>query len=125
MRFDACVVMDMFPSGICLGPQELKCYNISRQKPTGEARIDERASLVVSFVIPAASHIPLPGQVDTGSGISILTFSTFNKLQYRLVPYLLPIELPCTPQTEKPLKRMEWWSVCASSWVATSCRPTS
>ena len=80
MRFDACVVMDMFPSGICLGPQELKCYNISRQEPTGEARIDERASLVVSFVIPAASHIPLPGQVDTGSGISILTFSTFNQI---------------------------------------------
>ena len=33
MRFDACVVMDMFPPGTCLGPQKLKCYNINRQEP--------------------------------------------------------------------------------------------
>ena len=64
MRFDAYVVMDMFPPGICLGSQELKCYNISRQEPTGEARIDERASLVVSFKIPEAAPIPLRGLVD-------------------------------------------------------------
>ena len=37
MRLYACVVMKMFPLGICLVPQELKCYNINRQEPTGEA----------------------------------------------------------------------------------------
>ena len=52
VKFEACVVVDVFPPGICLGPQELKCYNINHQEPTGEARIDERASLVVSFVVP-------------------------------------------------------------------------
>ena len=79
MRFDACVVMDMFPPGRCLGPQELKGYNISRQEPSGEARIDERASLVVSFVVQEAAPIPLRGLVDTGLGVSLLTFSAFNR----------------------------------------------
>ena len=59
MRFDACVVMDLFPPGICLGPQKLKCYNINRQEPTGEARKYERDSLVVSFIMPEAASIPL------------------------------------------------------------------
>ena len=72
MRFDACVVMDLFRPDICLGPQELKCYNINRQEPTGEARIDERASLVVSFRMPEAAPILLRGLVDTGSGLCIL-----------------------------------------------------
>ena len=48
MKFDASVVVDVFPQGVCLGPHELRCYSISKQEPTGEARIDERASLVVS-----------------------------------------------------------------------------
>ena len=47
VMFGACVVVDVFTPGICLGAQELKCYNINHRKPTGEARIDERASLVV------------------------------------------------------------------------------
>ena len=80
VKFEACVVVDVFPPGICLGPQELKCYNINHQEPTGEARIDERASLVVSFVVPHAAPIPLRGLVDTGSGVSILTFSAFNRV---------------------------------------------
>ena len=25
VKFEACVVVDVFPPGICLGPQELKC----------------------------------------------------------------------------------------------------
>ena len=75
VKFEARVVVDVFPPGICLGPQELKCYNINHQEPTGEARIDERASLVVAFVVPHAAPIPLRGLVDTGSGVSILTFS--------------------------------------------------
>ena len=56
VMFEACVVVDVFPPGICLGAQELKCYNINHQEPTGEARIDERASLVVSFVVPQAAQ---------------------------------------------------------------------
>ena len=53
--------------------------------PTGEARIDERATLVVflSFVVPHAAPIPLHVLVDTGSGVSILKFSTFNRVVQR------------------------------------------
>ena len=29
-----------FPPGLYLGPQELRCYNIDKLDPTGEARID-------------------------------------------------------------------------------------
>ena len=67
MKFDASVVVDVFPQGVCLGPHELRCYSISKQEPTGEAHIDERASLVVSFAVPDANPIPLRGMVDTGS----------------------------------------------------------
>ena len=80
VKFEACVVVDVFPPGICLGPQELKSYSIDHQEPTGEARIAERASLVVFFVVPHAAPIPLRGLVDTGSGVSILTFSAFNRV---------------------------------------------
>ena len=48
VRLDACVVVDMFPLGICLDPQEPGCYNINRQEPTGEARIDKRRSSLVA-----------------------------------------------------------------------------
>ena len=80
MRFDACVVMHLFLLGICLGPQELKCYNINRQEPTGEARTDERALLIVSFIMPEVAPIPLRGLVDTVCGVSILSFSAFNRI---------------------------------------------
>ena len=80
MKFDASVVVDVFPQGVCLGPHELRCYSISKPEPTGEARIDERASLVVSFAVPDANPIPLKGMVDTGSGLSIMTFSAFNRV---------------------------------------------
>ena len=80
MKFDASVVVDVFPKGVCLGPHELRCYSISKQEPTGEARLDERASLVVSFAVPDANPIPLRGMVDTGSGVSIMTFSAFNRV---------------------------------------------
>ena len=36
--------------------------------------------LVVFFTIPDAAPIPVRGIIDTGSGVSILTFSTYNKL---------------------------------------------
>ena len=61
MRFDATVITDAFPPGICLGTQELRCDNINRQDTTCEARIDERASLVVSFSMPDAASMPLKG----------------------------------------------------------------
>ena len=76
-----------------MGPQELKCYNINHQEPTGEARIDERASLVVSFVVPHAAPIPLRGLVDTGSGVSILTFSAFNRVAARTGAVLKPYQI--------------------------------
>ena len=83
----------VFPPGLCLGPQELKCYNINHQEPTGEARIDERASLVVSFVVPHAAPIPLRGLVDTGSGVSLLTFSAFNRIVVRTGAVLKPYQI--------------------------------
>ena len=78
--FGATNFTDAFPPGICLGQHELRCHNIDLQEPTGEARIDERASLVVSFTIPDAAPMPLRGLLDTSSGVSILTFSAYNKL---------------------------------------------
>ena len=93
VMFDVCVMVDVFPPGFCLGAQELKCYNINHQEPTGEARIDERASLVVSFVVPQAAPIPLRGLVDTGSGVSILTFSAFNRLAAQTGTVLKPYQI--------------------------------
>ena len=102
--FEACVVVDVFPPGICLGPQELKCYNINHQEPTGEARFDERASLVVSSVVPHAAHIPLRGLVDTGSGVSILTFSAFNRVAARTGTVLKPSQVDLYAANGKTIK---------------------
>ena len=77
MKFDANVV-DVFPQGVCLRPHELRCNSISKQEHTGEAGIDERASLVVSFAKTDANPIPLRGMVDVGSRVSTMTFSAFN-----------------------------------------------
>ena len=104
VKFEACVVVDVFPPGICLGPQELKCYNINHQEPTGEARIDERASLVVSFVVPHAAPIPLRGLVDTGSGVSILTFSAFNRVAARTGTVLKPYQVDLYAANGKTIK---------------------
>ena len=93
IKFDACVVMDMFPPGICLAPQELRWYNISRQELTGKARVDERASLVVSFVVPDAAPITLRGLVDTGSCVSIVIFSAFNRVAVQTVAVLRPYRI--------------------------------
>ena len=92
VMFEACVVVDVFPPGICLGAQELKCYNINYQEPTGEARLDERAPLVVSFVVPQAAPIPLRGLVDIASGVSILTFSAFNRIAAQTGTVLKPYQ---------------------------------
>ena len=73
-----------------MGPHELRCYNISKQEPTGEARIDERVSLVVFFAVSDANHIPLRGIVDTGSGVSIMTFTAFNRVSLQTNVLLQP-----------------------------------
>ena len=93
-----------FPPGLCLGPQELKCFNINHQEPTGEARIDERASLVISFVVPHAAPIPLRGLVDTGSGVSILTFSAFNRVAAQTGTVLKPYQIDFYVANEKTIK---------------------
>ena len=90
MRFGATIITDAFPPGICLGPRELRCYNIDTQEPSGEARIDERASLVVSFVVLDAAPVPLRGLIDTGSGVFILTFSAYNRIAVRTGKLLRP-----------------------------------
>ena len=87
-----------------MGPQDLKCYNIIRQEPTGEARIDERASLVVSFVVPHAAPIPLRGLVDTGSGVSILTFSAFNLVAVQTGAMLKPYQIDLYAANGKAIK---------------------
>ena len=104
VMFEACVVVDVFPPGICLGAQELKCYNINHQEPTGEARIDERDSLVVSFVVPQAAPITLRGLVDTGSGISILTFSAFNRIAAQTGTVLKPYQIDLYAANSKTIK---------------------
>ena len=104
VKFEARVVVDVFPPGICLGPQELKCYNINHQEPTGEARIDERASLVIAFVVPHAAPIPLRGFVDTGSGVSILTFSAFNRVAARTGTVLKPYQIDLYAANGKTIK---------------------
>ena len=81
MRFDAVVVLEgHFPQGLYLGRKELRCYNIGSQDAYGEACIDERASLVVAFGHQNQIPIPLFGMVDTGSGVSILSYNAYNKI---------------------------------------------
>ena len=104
VMFEACVVVDIFSPGICLGPQELKCYSINHQEPTGEARIDERASLVVFFVVPQAAPIPLRGLVDTGSGVSILTFSASNRIAAQTGTVLKPYQIDLYAANGKTIK---------------------
>ena len=104
MKFDASVVVDVFPQGVCLGPHELRCYSISKQEPTGEARIDERASLVVSFSVPDANPIPLRGMVDTGSGVSIMSFSAFNRVALRTGVALQPYQIDLYAANGKTMK---------------------
>ena len=85
MRFETTVITDVFTLGICLGPRELRCYDNDKLDSIGEARIDVRASLVVSYAIADAAPLPLQGLVDTGSGVSILTFSAYNRLTVHLL----------------------------------------
>ena len=92
LKFDAIVVVEgYFPQGLYLGRQELRCYNIGVQDTQGEARIDERASLVVAFGSNLQEPIPLYGMIDTGSGVSILSLAAYQKIasahSLSLMPY--------------------------------------
>ena len=92
-KFKSSVLVDVFPPGNCLGPQELKCFNISRQEPTSEEHIDERASLVVFLVVPNEVPIPLKGLVNTRSGLSIPSFSSFNHIAVQIGAMLKPYQI--------------------------------
>ena len=90
MRFDATVITDASPPGICLGTNELRSYNSNKKDPTGEARIDELASLVV-FIILDAAALPLKRLIDTSSRFPILTFSAYNRLAEQTGAILWPL----------------------------------
>ena len=92
MKLDDIVVIEgYFPQGLYLGRQELRCYNIGVQDTQGEARIDERASLIVAFGNNLQEPIPLYGMIDTGSGVSIISLAAYQKIasahSLSLMPY--------------------------------------
>ena len=82
---DAIVVLEgHFPQGLYLCRQELRSYNFGVQDAPGEARIDERASLVVEFGTPMQKPIQLFGMIDTGWGVSILSLMHTRKSHPRM-----------------------------------------
>ena len=94
MKFDAIVVLEgHFPQGLYLGRQELQCYNIGVQDTQGEARIDERASWVVAFGSTLQEPNPLYGVIDTGSGVSILSLTAYQKIASAHSLSLLPNDI--------------------------------
>ena len=91
MKYEAEIVIDgYFPQGLCLGINELRCYNIGNQGAVGEARIDDKVNLVMTFTHPQAP-VPLKGLIDTGSGVSILSLEAYNAIApgstYCIKPY--------------------------------------
>ena len=104
VRFEATIITDALPPGICLCQQELRCYDIDQQEPTGDARINERVSLVVSFTIPDAAPIPLRWLIESGSGVSILTFSTYNRLALHTGTLMRPFGVDLYAANEKTSK---------------------
>ena len=70
----------------------MRCYNIGVQDTQGEARIDERASLVVAFGSTLQVPIPLYGMIDTGSGVSILSLLAYQKIASAHALSLLPYD---------------------------------
>ena len=91
MKSDAIVVLEGYsPQGLYLGRRELRCYNIGIQDTQGEARIDERASLVVAFGNNLKEPIPLYG---TGSGVSILSLAAYQTIASAHSLSLLPYDI--------------------------------
>ena len=94
--------------------------------PIGEARIDQRAALVVSFAMPDANPIPLRGMVDTGSGVSIMTFSAFNRVSLQTNVALQPLRSDLYCGNGRTIKKpLELRSVCASNLVDMNSKPIS
>ena len=80
MMFDAIVALERhIPQGLYVRRQELRCYNIGVQDYQVEARIDERALLVVAFGTTLEKLTPLFAMIDTGSGVSFLSLSAYQK----------------------------------------------
>ena len=49
--------------------------------------------VVMSFIVPHVAPILLRGLIDTGSGVSILTFSTFNRVAVQTGAVLKPYQI--------------------------------
>ena len=105
MKFESIVVLEgHFRQGLYLGRQELRCYNIGVQDVQGEARIDERASLVVAFGSTLQEPIPLYGMIDTGSGVSILSLNAYQKIASAHALSLLPYDIQLYVANGKTIK---------------------
>ena len=93
LKFDAIVVLEEhLPQRLYLGRQQLKCYNIGVQDVTEDARIVERASLVVAFGIPLKQPVPHFGMLQTGSGVSLISLSAFQKIANPHALSIQPLE---------------------------------
>ena len=115
MKFVAMVVLEgHFPQRLYLGRQELRCYNIGVQDVPGEARIDERASLVVAFGSTLQEPIRLYGMIDTGSGVSILSLNAYQKIASAHPLSLLPYDIQLYAANGKTLNTIGK----AENWVA-------
>ena len=83
LHCNAEVVIDgSFPEGLSLGSQEFATYKLAAQSAMGEARIDEKASLVIAFG-EAMHPVLLYGLIDTGSAVSLLSYSAYQQLSKR------------------------------------------
>ena len=59
---------------------------------------------MVSFVVPDAAPVPLRGLIDTGSGVSILTFSAYNRIAVRTGTLLRPYGIDLYAANGKTIK---------------------
>ena len=119
MKFDAIVVLDgHFPQGLYVGRQELRCYNIGVQDTQGEARIDEKASLVVAFG-STLQPFPLYGMIDTGSGVSILSFTASQKIASAHSLSLLPYDIQLYAANGKTINTIGIAENVNFNWVVT------
>ena len=95
MRFDVRCLCSygQVPSRNMSGSSRTDVLQHQSTRFTGEAHIDDRASLVVSFVKPEAAPIPWRGLVDTGSVVSFLTFSAFKRIAVHTGAALRPYRI--------------------------------
>ena len=76
--------------GICLGPQELRCYFISRQEPTDVPRSKSVRRLLFPSWRPMRHLIAQRCLGDTGSGVPLLIYSAFNRVAVETGAMLKP-----------------------------------